>query len=342
MFLPLKDNLRSANFPLVTAGLITINCLVFFLATSDAASSTDGAIRFGLIPYELTHSGIQCVPLHSLTDMYCGTPTQIHQIYPTVTLPSTLITVFSSMFLHAGLEHLLGNMLYLFVFGRALETALGRWMFLLVYLMCGVIALVGQTLWDINSTVPMVGASGAIAGLMGGYLLLFPGARVFSLFIIFPCRPRAFWVIGSWIILQLVMAWEMAGAGAQGGVAVFAHIAGFAGGAALTYFLIGSDRIPEFRRMARAADGPIAPPVPQPVLAGVPQYAPTAQPIFQPQAPQYQQHYQPQYQPQYQQHYQPQYAPVPMQQVPPDPFAPQQQAAAYGAPAQVPQRPPGC
>ncbi|MFT4049312.1 MAG: rhomboid family intramembrane serine protease [Solirubrobacterales bacterium] len=355
MFLPLKDNLRSANFPLITAGLIAVNCLVYFLATSGGASLEVGAVRYGIIPYELSHSGVQCVPVHSFSDMYCGTAAQIHQMYPSLSLPATLLTIFTSMFMHASLEHLLGNMLYLFVFGRALETALGRGMYLVVYLCCGVIALAGQTLWDVNSMVPMVGASGAISGVMAGYLILFPGARVFSLFIIIPCRPRAFWVIGTWIALQLLLAWEVAGVGPEGGgVAVFAHLAGFAGGAALTYAVVGADRSAQFRAMARAAD---VPEPPKPVLPGQPVfmsqgqmvYAQAGYPPGQYAQPQFMQpgHAPPQYAP-------PQYVPqqqyahpahTPQQYPPGQPPFPQQPYAQQPAQSQeqssVP-RPPGC
>lgn len=244
----------------MTAILIALNCGVYWFATSDPVASYTGAVLYGLIPYEVTHAGMQCVPLTSPTDMFCGTPDQVHAYYPGLPLPGTMTTIVSSMFLHGGLGHLAGNMLYLFVFGRALETALGRLSFVMVYLLSGVAAELGQTLWNTSAQFPMVGASGAIAGVMGAYLLLFPGAKVFSLFIIIPCRPRAFWVIGSWILLQFYLAWQVAGSGVQGGVAVFAHIAGFAAGMGLAYYAVGSEQIAKFRKMAAAfsSDAPIS------------------------------------------------------------------------------------
>lgn len=260
MFLPFKDNLKSASFPVATAILIALNCAVYYFATSDPVANYTGAILYGLVPYELTHAGMQCVPLTSPTDMFCGTPAQVHAYYPGLPLPSTMLTIVTSMFLHGGLGHLIGNMLYLFVFGRALETALGRISYVMIYLLAGVAAELGQTLWNTSEQMPMVGASGAIAGVMGAYLLLFPSARVLSLFIVIPCRPRAFWVIGSWILLQFYLAWEVAGSGASGGVAVFAHIAGFAAGMALAYYAVGPEQIAKFRRMAVAfsSDAPIS------------------------------------------------------------------------------------
>lgn len=252
MFIPFKDNLKSLNFPIITTILIALNCGVFWFATSDPISNYSGAILFGLIPYEVTHAGIQCVPVDSVNNMVCGTPQYIHSIYPGLTLPSTMLTIVSSMFLHGGLGHLLGNMLYLFVFGRSVEAALGRWSYLMVYLIAGVAADLGQTLWNLSSTVPLIGASGAIAGVMGAYLVMFPAARITSLFIIIPCRAPAWLVVGSWILLQFWAAWEAAGAGASGGIAVFAHIAGFSAGAALAYYAVGTEKIAEYREMARA------------------------------------------------------------------------------------------
>lgn len=255
MFLPLKDNLPKASFPLMTFVLIALNIAVYLMASSTPMAATDAAILYGVIPYELMHSGVQCVPVENMTAMACGTTAEIQAIYPGIDLPPTWLTVGTSMFLHGGLAHLIGNMLFLFVFGGALENALGRLSFLLFYGVGGTAAVLGQTLWDTGSPIPMVGASGAIAAVLAGYLVLFPSAKVWSLFIIIPVHVRAVWVLGTWLVMQILLAWQSAGAGQSGGVAVWAHLGGFAAGAALTYVLVNSEEISGFRRSARIAGG---------------------------------------------------------------------------------------
>lgn len=255
MFLPLKDNMPKLTFPIVTFILMALNVAIYFMASSNPIAAQDTAILYGVIPYELTNAGSQCVPSPDMAKMICGTTAEIQALYPNLELPPTWMTVATSMFLHGGIWHLIGNMLFLFVFGGALENALGRLSFGLFYFVGGVAAVLGQTFWDTGSMIPMVGASGAIASVLAGYLVLFPSAKILSLFIIFPMRVRALWVIGSWIFFQFVDAYVAAGAGTPGGVAVWAHIGGFAAGAALTYLIVSSDQIGEYRRNARVASG---------------------------------------------------------------------------------------
>lgn len=268
MFLPFKDSLPKASFPMMTFSLIAINVALYFALSANEAASFNTIINYGVVPYELTHSGSQCVPSQELQQMFCGTQAEIQAMYPGVELPPTWMTVVASMFLHADLMHLLGNMLFLFVFGGALENALGRLSYGIFYLVGGIAAILGQMVWDVNAAIPMVGASGAIAAVQAGYLVLFPSAKVWSLFIVFPMRVRALWVIGTWLVLQVWLAWAVAGAGIQGGVAVFAHLGGFAAGAALTYLLISHDEIADFRRNARIASGLMVEPL-QPYEPGV-------------------------------------------------------------------------
>lgn len=366
MFLPLKDNMPKATFPMMTFILIALNVAIYFMASSNPIAAQNTAILYGVIPYELTNSGTQCVPAADMATMVCGTTAEIQAMYPNINLPPTWMTVATSMFLHGGIMHLIGNMLFLFVFGGALENALGKLSFSLFYLVGGVAAVLGQTLWDTGSPVPMVGASGAIASVLAGYMVLFPSAKILSLFFIFPMRVRAFWVIGSWIFFQFVDAYIAAGIGATGGVAVWAHIGGFAAGAALTYLIVNHDQIEEYRRNARVVSGlmvdplvPYQPPMapyqqgyqpaqphpgqpypgqvpyqaPQPVAYGYPPQAP----VFAPQgggAPGFVQHgavpqnlWAPP-------------TPAPQQQrvVPPDPFAPKPQTAYPPDPFAVPQQ----
>lgn len=255
MFFPLKDNMPKVTFPAVTAGLIALNVLIYFMASSDPLAAQNTAIFYGVIPYEVMNPGTQCVPAKDMSRMICGMDAEIQAIYPGLELPATWLTIATSMFLHGGLFHLISNMLFLFVFGGALENALGRLSFSMFYLVGGVAAMLGQTLWETGGTMPMVGASGAIAGVLAGYLVLFPSAKILSLLIIIPMRVRAFWVIGTWIGFQFIDAYIAAGEGGSGGVAYWAHIGGFAAGVALTYLIIDKEQIAAFRREARVVSG---------------------------------------------------------------------------------------
>lgn len=255
------------TFPVVTAGLIALNVLIYFMASSDPLAAQNTAIFYGVIPYEVMNPGTQCVPAKDMSRMVCGMDAEIRAMYPMIELPATWLTIATSMFLHGGLFHLISNMLFLFVFGGALENALGRLSFSMFYLVGGVAAVLGQTLWDAGGTMPMVGASGAIAAVLAGYLVIFPSAKILSLLIIIPMRIRAFWVIGTWIGFQFIDAYVAAGEGGSGGVAYWAHIGGFAAGVALMYLLVTSEQIAAFRREARVVSGlmvePLVPYAPQ-------------------------------------------------------------------------------
>ena len=177
----------------------------------DGAASQRFVFQWGAIPYQITHGG------------------GIH-IRPIIPLP---LTLFSSMFLHGGFLHLFGNMLYLWIFGNNIEDALGHFRFLLFYLVCGLSAGTAQVLSDPNSTIPMIGASGAIGGILGAYLLLFPSARIVTLIFIIIfikiVRIPALIVLGFWFLIQLISV----GGGAISNVAFFAHIGGFLSGLVL-------------------------------------------------------------------------------------------------------------
>jgi membrane associated rhomboid family serine protease len=209
--IPLKDNIPSSRIPLITIGLIVINVLVYL---NQLTLPPRAALRFvylyGLIPVEISQWQLLVphpVPLYG--------------------------TILTSMFVHGGLFHLAGNMLYLWIFGDNVEDRLGRFRFLLFYLLSGVGAAAAQILSDPHSKIPMVGASGAISGVLGAYLLLYPHARVVTLvffgWLVRVIEIRALIVLGFWIVVQLVsglLTW-----GAQvGGVAWFAHVGGFVAG----------------------------------------------------------------------------------------------------------------
>ena len=161
--------------------------------------------------------------------------------------PGELLTPLSAMFLHGGWGHLLGNMLYLYIFGNNVEDRLGRGRFLLFYLACGVVSFLAQIVFQSNSMVPNVGASGAIAGVLGAYFLLFPRARVLTLvplFFFFPVvEIPAFFFLGFWFLIQFLSGAATLGrtSALTGGVAWWAHIGGFLAGMLLLNLLLPRD-----------------------------------------------------------------------------------------------------
>lgn len=227
--LPLKDDIPSTRTPFVTIALIGANVLVFLYQLSLSVSGDPGAFRaaqqlvfeFGVTPCRLTGA--------------CQAPE----------FPHPALTVFTSMFLHGGLLHIAGNMLYLWIFGDNVEDVLGHARFLVFYAGAGMAAAWGQALVTPASTVPMVGASGAISGVLGAYLVLFPYARVltlitFGFFIRFVYIPAVL-VLGFWIIVQFVAGLAAFSVTASeqdtGGVAWFAHVSGFLAGIVLLFVL---------------------------------------------------------------------------------------------------------
>lgn len=154
------------------------------------------------------------------------------------------VTLLTSMFLHGGLLHIAGNMLYLWIFGNNIEDTIGHIRFVIFYLLAGLAAAFSHAISSPGSAVPMVGASGAVAGVLGAYLLLYPRARVHTLvflgFFVTTVRLPALIVIGFWAIIQVVSGLGSAIGGAQGGVAWFAHVGGFIFGiAAVKIFMLG-------------------------------------------------------------------------------------------------------
>ena len=216
--IPLRDINPTRRFPYLTVGLIAVNVLVFVYELSLDDRALDQLITTaGVIPFEVTHR--------------LG--------------PSVARDLITSMFLHGGWLHLLSNMLYLWIFGNNIEDVLGPFRFTLFYLLCGILAALAQVVSDPNAGIPTVGASGAIAGVLGAYLVLFPNARVQSLvfffyFIRFVEIP-AIIVLGFWFILQFFNGLAALNMPLSGGVAYFAHIGGFVAGAVLVYlFRLGS------------------------------------------------------------------------------------------------------
>jgi len=207
--IPLKDDNPISRIPIFTVGLIIINCLVYFYQMTLPAQAENLFIyRYGLIPIEISH----------FSDMT-----------PDVPFP-VFLSPFTSMFMHADLWHLGGNMLYLWIFGNNIEDYLGHFKFLIFYFISGLAAVTLFVAIDPSGEIPLIGASGAIAGVLGAYLVLFPKSRILTLiWIIFFIRLLwlpAIFLLGYWFILQLIMGLSSFGS-SGGGVAWFAHIGGF-------------------------------------------------------------------------------------------------------------------
>ncbi|HEX8977035.1 MAG TPA: rhomboid family intramembrane serine protease [Solirubrobacteraceae bacterium] len=246
--IPLKDNIPTARLPWVTISLIAANVIVYLLAVRHGGSLLSGpsaseVVRYGAIPYALSHPGVHCGVL-SATQLAC---TRQHGV---VSGLPTWETVLTSMFMHASILHIAGNMLFLWIFGNNVEDALGPIRFIAFYLLGGIAALALQTLVGPNSLAPTVGASGAIAGVLGGYIVLYPRARVLCLvfiIVIFTLvELPALLVLGLWFAEQAVFG--AAGltnpTGGGGGVAYFAHVGGFVFGLVTIRLLTRTRRTP--------------------------------------------------------------------------------------------------
>ncbi|MFW2389049.1 MAG: rhomboid family intramembrane serine protease [Polyangiales bacterium] len=233
--IPIRDINQTRRTPVVTWAFIGINLMVFVGSLSLGTNEAEALVmRFGVIPDVLTNGNWSAVRAEGGA-------------------LGSWVTPFTSMFLHGGLLHLASNMLFLHVFGDNVEDVLGRGRFLLFYALCGIGAVIGQVLVDPNSMVPMIGASGAISGVLAGYVTLFPHARVVTLipifiFIHFMEVPAAIFIV-LWFVLQLVQGYLSLGIIAEGGggVAWFAHIGGFLAGLLCIRLLY---RKPKGRRQA--------------------------------------------------------------------------------------------
>jgi membrane associated rhomboid family serine protease len=223
VFVPLWDlnPLENVRFQWVTLGLILANTLVFLLSQFGvlAPVSTEAMVSFAVIPSQLIGQGY-------LGEVAQGTPT-------TVAIPERL-TLLTYMFLHGNILHLLGNMAFLWVFGDNVEDAMGHVRFLLFYLLCGIFAGLAHAFMRPDSDVPMIGASGAVAGVIAAYLMLHPNVRVWILALFrIPLRVSAGFALAVWIGLQIISVIYDQG----GGTAWWAHIGGLIAGAVLILFM---------------------------------------------------------------------------------------------------------
>jgi membrane associated rhomboid family serine protease len=233
---PIRDDQPRFSTPYVNYFIIALNVLVYVLF--ELPVQMQGARHFDVL---MTQFGF--TPEH-LTSALAGAPQY--------SVSASLLTIFTSMFLHGGLFHLVGNLWFLWIFGDNIEDHLGHFSYLIFYLLCGIAAAVTFIAINPSSVVPTIGASGAIAGIMGGYILLYPRARVQTLvvlivFFTFWWLPA--WVfLGYWFLIQFVMTSATAGAAAHhqtGGVAFAAHVGGFVAG--LLMIKLFPKRTPSYR-----------------------------------------------------------------------------------------------
>jgi rhomboid family protein len=277
--LPLKDNIPTDRFPVITVAIIAINVAFFIwqwtypttpeLSRLGVKSIDQSSLEFGAQPYRITHPGesgdcaIGAVNATGEAGVVCpgteefaeaeqlGQQDPSNQPIPLDQAP-WYVTLFTSMFMHGGILHIAGNMLFLWVFGNNIEDSMGRGKFVAFYLLAGLIALYAQAALDPNSTAPTIGASGAVAGVLGGYALLFPAARVLTLiFIIFfvtLVEIPALVLLAIWFVLQFIPALGQVAVDVGetgGGVAYFAHVGGFLFGLAAIKLFATRRRDPE-------------------------------------------------------------------------------------------------
>jgi len=219
--LPLRDFIPTRRFPVLTVSIIVVNIIAFaYELLAEAGGTLDQTFyTMGVVPFEVTHNFGPAVALSFIT----------------------------SMFLHGGFMHIAGNMLYLWIFGNNVEDSMGRLRFLVFYLLTGSVASVAQVLANPNSPLPTIGASGAIAGVLGAYIVLFPNAQVQTLIFLGyfarMARLPALLVLGFWFVLQLFNGLLAFGVAQMGGVAWFAHVGGFVAGLLLVrLFTLGRRR----------------------------------------------------------------------------------------------------
>lgn len=260
--LPLKDNIPTSRFPIVTVLLIAINIGAFAwqLSLSDGPNSSESptvpglsasdeaVLELGAIPHRLVHPGEDCAVVvfsqradaRGIDPIVCGdgdergdAESQAGVGVVDLEAPPWWVTILTSMFLHGGFLHIIGNMLFLWVFGNNVEDSMGRLRFVAFYLLAGAVAVYAQSIVDPSATTPTIGASGAVAGVLGGYILLHPKARVVTLviviFFVTLIEIPAAILLGIWAILQFIPALGQVGISEGGGdsVAYLAHVGGF-------------------------------------------------------------------------------------------------------------------
>lgn len=201
MIFPIGDDqVKGGHLPIFSYGFIGINIIVFIIQSQLSPAQQAGFFNdFGSIPYEISHG-------------------------------QDLFTIITSMFIHGDWKHLLGNMLFMWIFADNIEATIGNVRFIIFYLLGGLAAVAGHIFFNMSSMVPMVGASGAISAVMGAYIVMYPSSRIRVLLLIFPIRVSAWLFLGFWIWQQWMYSTAALDSNDPGGVAWWAHIAGFAMG----------------------------------------------------------------------------------------------------------------
>ena len=240
MIFPLgDDNSDRTTTPFVNYLLIAVNILVFIFLQG-FGSNDKFTYAYATVPQEIVTGRDVDKPV-PIQDPLTKEPLGVIDLQPTPV--SVYITLLTSMFMHGGIAHIFGNMLFLFIFGDNLENRIGHARYLGFYLICGIIASLAHVVMNMNSYIPSLGASGAISGVLGGYILLYPRNRVRVLMFNIFTQVPAYVAIGLWFIFQLVSGLGWLGGGSRvDGVAYAAHVGGFIAGLALIkIFAIGRD-----------------------------------------------------------------------------------------------------
>jgi len=230
MFIPIgDDNTRRTITPYVTWGLVAVNALVWFLQLNLGPRFSYG---YAMVPAEITGGE----DLTGISQIQVGNQVAELPQYPGPT--PIYLTLLFSMFMHGSWMHIIGNMLYLIIFGDQIEDTLGHGLYLLFYVVCGLAAGFAHIAVDPGSQIPTLGASGAIAGVLGAYLVRYPNNMVHVLFIRIIVDMPAYIVLGGWLLLQIFSQVSLV-QGQHSGVAYMAHIGGFVAGVALLFALVG-------------------------------------------------------------------------------------------------------
>jgi len=254
MLLPIADENDDRQMtPLVNYALILTNVLVFVFLQG-FGSNDRFTYAYSTVPAEIKSGRDIVTRDRVLVQPLTGQEVQVPGLQPTP-IP-VYLTLITSMFMHGGIAHIFGNMLFLFIFGDNIEDRLGHIRYLIFYLVCGILAALAQVFATVafagnneaSLLIPSLGASGAISGVLGGYILLFPTRRVTVLIWWFVTQVPAFIAIGLWFVFQLISGLGVLGSGSKaGGVAYAAHIGGFIAGLALiTVFMIGRPRVSSY------------------------------------------------------------------------------------------------
>ena len=243
MVFPLgDDNSDRTSFPVVNVVLIVANILVFVFLQG-VGGNPDFTLAFSTVPAEIVSGRDAVTEDRTIQVSSPGGPQQVRVPGLKATPIPVYLTVLTSMFMHGGIAHLLGNMWFLWIFGDNIEQDLGRMRYILFYLLCGVLASLAHVMLNASgagSMIPSLGASGAISGVMGAYLVLHPQRRVTVLLFRFVTQVPGFVAVGLWFVFQVISGLGMLG-GMESGVAYGAHIGGFIAGVALVKpFTVGT------------------------------------------------------------------------------------------------------